>query len=196
MPNLTQDTCFKFATELSGCDALAAALRKLRIATAQLWDADINTKCKRLCRTNCHAYKHYADVKQRKPHEIRRLDFITCGSPCQSFSSAGKRRGLNNPRGWLWTCTIQSIAEGRPGTFPSENVIGLWEHNCGKTITGTIRCLEQAKYHIIWAILSADRMGMPLNQKPNLHHWTALQGREAKVPLAWAHKGRSAGGPH
>ena len=52
------------------------------------------------------------------------------GPPCQSFSLAGRRMGLNDPRGKLVLEFIRVVREALPIGFVMENVRGLanWEH--------------------------------------------------------------------
>ena len=57
------------------------------------------------------------------------IDAIIGGPPCQSFSLAGKRMGLNDPRGRLVLEFIRVVREALPKAFVMENVRGLtnWE---------------------------------------------------------------------
>ena len=59
------------------------------------------------------------NLKQAEP-------FLICGGPpCQSFSTAGKRLGINDPRGSLFMDYIRMIDYARPRFFIMENVKGL-----------------------------------------------------------------------
>jgi DNA (cytosine-5)-methyltransferase 1 len=53
------------------------------------------------------------------------LDLITAGPPCQAFSTSGKRRSVEDPRGTLLWRTIDYIEVFQPKTFVIENVRGL-----------------------------------------------------------------------
>ncbi|QCL97931.1 DNA cytosine methyltransferase [Agrobacterium tumefaciens] len=53
------------------------------------------------------------------------LDLITAGPPCQAFSTSGKRRSVEDPRGTLLWRTIDYIETFQPKTFVIENVRGL-----------------------------------------------------------------------
>ena len=65
---------------------------------------------------------------------IDKVDLLTGGVPCQSFSQAGLRKGLNDPRGDLMFKFIDIINIVKPKLFMIENVKGLITHNKGETI--------------------------------------------------------------
>lgn len=64
--------------------------------------------------------KHYGDITKINGAEVPIVDIVTCGSPCQDLSVAGKRAGLDGERsglfmeqiriikGWISTC-LQSV---------------------------------------------------------------------------------------
>jgi len=55
------------------------------------------------------------------------------GSPCQSFSAIGFRRGLKDKRGLLIFEFVRLVKEIQPQVFIFENVKGLLTHNKGET---------------------------------------------------------------
>ena len=61
------------------------------------------------------------------------VDIIVGGSPCQAFSSNGKRAGLEDTRGTLFYEYARVIKESQPKCFIFENVRGMITHNKGKT---------------------------------------------------------------
>src|SRR6516165_387793 len=65
--------------------------------------------------------KNYGDVLEF-PHTVEPVDVIVFGSPCQSFSVAGKRAGLDGPRGKLALVGIQVVERVRPCWVVFENV--------------------------------------------------------------------------
>lgn len=62
-----------------------------------------------------------------------KVDIMVGGSPCQSFSSNGKRAGIDDTRGTLFYEYARLISEIRPKCFIFENVRGLLVHDSGKT---------------------------------------------------------------
>lgn len=61
------------------------------------------------------------------------VDIIVGGSPCQAFSSNGKRAGLEDMRGTLFHEYARIISEAQPKCFIFENVKGMITHNKGRT---------------------------------------------------------------
>lgn len=64
---------------------------------------------------------------------VNRVDLMVGGSPCQSFSSNGKRGGMADTRGTLFHEYARIINEVRPKCFIFENVKGMLVHDGGNT---------------------------------------------------------------
>ena len=62
-----------------------------------------------------------------------KVDVLVGGSPCQSFSTYGKKKGFEDTRGTLFFHYANLIKEMRPKVFIYENVIGLKTHDKGNT---------------------------------------------------------------
>ena len=61
--------------------------------------------------------------------------FLFCGGPpCQPFSTAGKRLGINDPRGSLFMDYVRMVDETKPRFFVFENVKGLTSIGLTKTV--------------------------------------------------------------
>ena len=61
------------------------------------------------------------------------MHIYTAGFPCQPFSMAGERRGMQDPRGNVFFGCAAYIAAKRPWLFILENVMGLLSHDGGRT---------------------------------------------------------------
>lgn len=70
------------------------------------------------------------------------VDIVTAGFPCQPWSLAGKRKGVDDKRN-LWPCTFRIIQEVRPGFVMLENVPGI-----RKYLPVVIRDLRRAQYTV------------------------------------------------
>ena len=75
-----------------------------------------------------------------------KVDVVTGGFPCQSFSYAGKKLGLNDARGTLFYEFARAVDEIKPSICIGENVRGLLNHDGGKTIAGMISILDEIGY--------------------------------------------------
>jgi len=93
---------------------------------------------------------------------IGKVDLLAGGIPCQSYSQAGKREGLNDDRGKLIYTFIDIIKKINPKIFLIENVKGLMTHNNGETIKEIINILSiNNKYKIEYKLLNAVEYGVP-----------------------------------
>lgn len=78
-----------------------------------------------------------------------KVDLLTGGFPCQPFSYAGKKLGLDDIRGTLVFEMIRAIQEVKPKIFLAENVKGLQSDNDGKTLSTIIEFIEESGYTIV-----------------------------------------------
>nr|MCR5313528.1 DNA (cytosine-5-)-methyltransferase [Bacteroidaceae bacterium] len=76
----------------------------------------------------------HTDIRFMKGEEyLNKVDIIVGGSPCQSFSTYGKKQGLDDARGTLFYDYARIIKECRPKVFIYENVASLKTRDNGKT---------------------------------------------------------------
>lgn len=99
-----------------------------------------------------------------------RVDLMVGGSPCQSFSSNGKRGGFADTRGTLFHDYARIISEVRPKAFIFENVKGLLVHDKGNTWAVIKNTFRELNYNIYIredengkekAVLNALEYGIP-----------------------------------
>lgn len=82
-------------------------------------------------------------------------DLLVGGFPCQPFSYAGKRKGLNDERGMLFLSLVEDLYIKRPKHFIFENVKGLLTHHKGQTFNNIKRAIRDAGYTITYSVLNA-----------------------------------------
>lgn len=78
-----------------------------------------------------------------------KVDVVTGGFPCQAFSYAGKKLGLNDARGTLFYEFARVVQETMPAICIGENVRGLLNHEEGRTIEGMISILDEIGYSVL-----------------------------------------------
>lgn len=88
------------------------------------------------------------------------LDLLSGGAPCQSFSYAGKRLGLEDTRGTLFYHYAIFLQKLQPKMFLFENVRGLLTHDKGKTYKTILNVFENCGYRIYKKILNAWDYGV------------------------------------
>ena len=103
---------------------------------------------------SCFNLLSYFDLKEGE------LDLISGGAPCQSFSYAGKKLGLEDTRGTLFYYYAKFLKQLQPKMFLFENVRGLLTHDNGKTYKIINDIFENTGYIIKKKILNAWDYGV------------------------------------
>lgn len=88
------------------------------------------------------------------------LDLLSGGAPCQAFSYAGKRLGLEDTRGTLFYHYALFLKQLQPKMFLFENVKGLLSHDKGKTHETIVNVFKEEGYTIYEKVLNAWDYGV------------------------------------
>ena len=92
-------------------------------------------------------------------------ELLVGGTPCQSFSVAGLRKGMDDPRGNL-ALTYVAIAEKyKPRWFIWENVPGVLSSNSGKDFASFLTAMAEIGYGIAYRVLDAQFFGVPQRRR-------------------------------
>lgn len=96
---------------------------------------------------------------------FRNIEVITFGSPCQDFSLAGKRRGLEGKRSSLISEAIRIVSDIRPSVFIWENVKGSFSSNNGEDFWAILQAFTNiGGYRLEWQLLNT-RWFLPQNRE-------------------------------
>src|SRR5690606_16920695 len=110
----------------------------------------------------CYKYnfknaEYVGSVTDVRGSQLERPNIITFGSPCQDFSLAGKRKGMEGERSSLITEAIRLINECRPDIFIWENVKGTFSSNDGADFWGIIQAFANIRgYRLEWQLLNTS----------------------------------------
>lgn len=96
-----------------------------------------------------------------KEEKYQNLPFVFIGSPCQSFSYAGKKLGTKDPRGAILFKFIDFLSIAKPKTFLIENVKGLSTHENGQTVDSITDDMADLGYYITYDVLDASKFSVP-----------------------------------
>lgn len=88
------------------------------------------------------------------------LDLLSGGAPCQSFSYAGKKLGLEDTRGTMFYYYATFLNKLKPKMFIFENVKGLLSHDKGKTFDIISNVFKNEGYSINYKVLNAWDYGV------------------------------------
>jgi len=110
---------------------------------------------------------YYQDVRflDGKVYQQEHIDLLVGGSPCQSFSVIGKRGGLEDTRGTLFYEYARIVKECQPKAFIYENVLGMLNHDKGKTWATINNVFQSLNYDIKLFILNAKNYGIPQDRR-------------------------------
>ena len=122
---------------------------------------DILKIAKDLADANGWSHSYYLQDIRTLHEEISlpKADVVIGGFPCQDFSHAGKRKGLDSQRGTLYTFFVKVVKEVQPAVFVAENVKGLLTM---KGVIETIRAdFESAGYTVEFELIKCEEYGIP-----------------------------------
>lgn len=111
----------------------------------------------------CEDVEKVASRDLEKEFNIKKyeLDLLSGGAPCQSFSYAGKRLGLEDVRGTMFYHYATFLKKLQPKMFLFENVRGLLTHDQGRTYKTICDIFEEQGYSIQYKLLNAWDYGVP-----------------------------------
>ena len=105
---------------------------------------------------------HDVDELAKDPERIPDFSILCAGFPCQSFSIAGKRKGLHDPiNGKHFFSLLKILKAKKPEAFLFENVRGLLSANKGEAFRLMERRVRDLGYSFHWQILRACDQGLP-----------------------------------
>ena len=104
--------------------------------------------------------KNLGDMTKFKEWPDAAIDLLVGGTPCQSFSVAGLRKGLDDPRGNLMLTYGAIAAKYRPKWLVWENVPGVLSSNGGRDFGTFLGMLGQLGYGFAYRVLDAQFFGV------------------------------------
>ena len=93
------------------------------------------------------------------------IDVLVGGTPCQSFSVAGLRKGLDDPRGNLALVYCGILERFRPQWFVWENVPGVLSGGGGRDFGSFLGAVAQLGYGFAYRVLDAQHFGVPQRRR-------------------------------
>ena len=121
------------------------------------WQVEIDPWCRKVLAKHFPSAERFEDVRTVGKHNLRAVDIICGGFPCQDISNAGLRAGIDGERSGLWSEYARIIGELRPRFVLVENVAALLGRGLGRVL-GDLAALG---YDAEWEIISAADVGAP-----------------------------------
>lgn len=121
------------------------------------WQVEIDRRCQQVLERHWPGIPRFPDATWVGRTNLKYVDLICGGFPCQDISLAGKGEGLGGSRSGLWRQFARIIRELRPKYVLVENVPALLGRGMGIVLGD----LAEAGYDAEWEVLSACAFGAP-----------------------------------
>lgn len=141
---------FHVALKRLGCTCVFAS--ELSQELQKIYEENYNIKC-------------HGDITKIYVHDIPKHDILCAGFPCQSFSKAGKQKGMKEVRGKLFDVILKILNIHKPQFLILENVRNILRHNDGSTWSYIERELIERGYHIDKRVLSPHHINIPQHRE-------------------------------
>jgi DNA (cytosine-5)-methyltransferase 1 len=123
-----------------------------------VWQVEIDDYCRRVLAKHFPNAERFGDIRECGKHNLRPVDVIVGGFPCQDISSANPAGGgIDGDRSGLWKEYQRVICELRPKFIVVENVSNLLKRGIGRVLSG----LAAIGYDAEWQCLPASSFGAP-----------------------------------
>ena len=109
--------------------------------------------------------KNYGDITQYEKWDIKQFGVLVGGTPCQSFSIAGKRDGTDDVRGKLMYSYLGIVGKYKPQWVIWENVPGVLSSGKGLDFASFLGGLEKCGYGWAYRVLDAQYFGVPQRRR-------------------------------
>ena len=153
----------KYISTFSGIEAATVAFKPLGWEPVAF--SEIDDYCCELLKYHYPNVPNLGDTTQIDWSKYRgKTDIVIGGTPCQSFSYAGKREGLKGESGLMFEY-IRCIHEILPKFLIWENVPGALSVEHGNAFGQLLRELEESGYCLSWRVLDAQFFGLPQRRK-------------------------------
>ena len=149
----------------TGIGGFDLGFEKIGIKTS--WQVENNTRCKKVLRNKWPKVTRYEDVKKVGKKNLKPVDVISSGFPCQDLSTSqnGRKGGLQASRSGLFFEAARIIDELQPKWFVLENVLGLLSSNEGEDFKTVITTLSKRRYCVSWRVLDSKYFGVPQGRR-------------------------------
>jgi DNA (cytosine-5)-methyltransferase 1 len=120
-----------------------------------LWQVEIDPYAQKVLAKNFPEAERFGDIRECGSHNLKPVDVICGGFPCQDISNAGKRAGIEGERSGLWSEMHRIIRELRPRYVLVENVAALLGRGMGRVLGD----LAEIGYDAEWDCIRAGSIG-------------------------------------
>lgn len=156
----------RFLSVCSGIDAASVAWNPLGWEVAAF--SEIEKFPAAVLSVRFPTVKNLGDMNKFKDWDIGKrspIDVLVSGTPCQSFSVAGLRKGLDDPRGNLALVYCGILERFKPKWFVWENVPGVLSSGAGRDFGSFLGAVAKLGYGFAYRVLDAQFFGVPQRRR-------------------------------
>lgn len=124
------------------------------------WQVELDSHCLEVLAEHYPEVERYTDVRTVGKHNLKPVELICGGFPCQDLSVAGKRAGFDGERSSLWFEFERIIDEMQPKWVVIENVPGLLSSKQGRDFGFILNALDDRGYGVAWRVLDSQNFGV------------------------------------
>ena len=155
---MTEQSGFKYGSVRSGVEAATVAWHSL--GWQAQWFSEIEKFPSAVLQHHYPNTPNHGDMTAFKEWPNDPIDVLVGGTPCQSFSVAGLRKGLSDPRGNLMLTYLAIAAQYQPKWLVWENVPGVLSSNRGRDFGTFLGALAELGYGFAYRVLDAQYFGV------------------------------------
>lgn len=149
----------------SGYGGFHLGLERARFIFDKVYYSEINKHALANYEYNYPNAEHIGAVEHILDSRIERPNIITFGSPCQDFSLAGKRKGMDGERSSLIQYALAAVSHYRPDVFIWENVKGTFSSNNSEDFWAIIKAFADIwGYGLEWQLVNTKWL-LPQNRE-------------------------------
>lgn len=156
---------FKVFEAFAGYGGASFALKRANIDYEVIGISEIDKYATKLYYNNHETVKNYGDITKINPNDLPDFDIFTGGFPCQPFSIAGLRKGVNDKRGLLFNDIIRILELKKPKYVILENVKGLLATRHKEFLEYTLSELKRIGYDFKINLYNSKDYGTPQNRE-------------------------------
>jgi len=144
-----------YGSLFSGIGGIDLGLDRAGMSCA--WQVEIDPYCRKVLEKHWPGVDRFNDIKKCGAHNLKQVDLIAGGFPCQDISLAGKGAGIEGEKSGLWSEYKRIICELRPRIVVVENVSALLVRGLERVLGD----LAESGYNAEWDCIPAAAVGAP-----------------------------------
>ena len=155
----------KYGSVCSGVEAATVAWHDLGFEPQ--WFSEIDAFPSAVLQHHYPTIPNHGDMTKFKEWNTdeQTIDLLVGGTPCQSFSVAGLRQGLEDPRGNLMLTYLAMAEQLKPKWLVWENVPGVLSSNRGRDFATFLTAMGKIGYGFAYRVLDAQYFGVPQRRR-------------------------------